>query len=108
MAVAARTRLCQAALTLGDGAGAQGHARHLAALTGGESSDELYRGEAWLAAAMALAGSEPQRTAALLRTATNWLRGTAIDHVPEPFRESFLHRNAVNRELLALAARQPS
>jgi DNA-binding SARP family transcriptional activator len=33
------------------------------------------------------------------------LRCVARDQVPEPFRDSFLHRNPVNRELLALAAR---
>jgi hypothetical protein len=38
----------------------------------------------------------------------DWVLRTARDEVPEPFRDSFLHRNPVNRELLAVAARLAS
>lgn len=103
--VAARTRLCDAAFALGRVDEAVLHALPLAALAAGHSSDETYRGEAWLAAARALAGPCPERAATLLRRAAAWLRDTAQNHVPASFRESFLHRNAVNRELLALAQR---
>ncbi|MEO8806349.1 MAG: AAA family ATPase [Burkholderiaceae bacterium] len=41
-----------------------------------------------------------------LDSAVEWIKTRALPNVPEPFRDSFLHRNAVNRELLALAANQ--
>ena len=106
--IAAHTRLCDAAFALGRAGEAVQHALPLAALAAGHSSDETYRGEAWLAAARALAGPCPEQAATLLRSAAAWLRETAQNHVPAPFRESFLHRNAVNRELLALAQRLPT
>jgi hypothetical protein len=34
------------------------------------------------------------------------VRETAQQHVPEPFRDSFVHRNAVNAALLATAQRR--
>ena len=34
-----------------------------------------------------------------------WLRDAAERHVPPEYRDSFLNRNAVNRELLRLAIR---
>jgi hypothetical protein len=103
--VVARTRLCQAAMALGHLAEAARHARPLAALTDGESCDDLYRGEVWLAAHQALAQTDPQAAAQLLVKAMNWLHETCRHQVPEPFRDSFLQRNPVNRALLALAAR---
>ena len=105
--VAARTRLCEAALALGRADEAAHHAMLLAALAAGHSSDETYCGEAWLAAARGLAQPCPEQAATLLRSAAEWLRYTAQNQVPASFRESFLHRNAVNRELLALAQRLP-
>ena len=106
--IAARTRLCEAAFALGRVDEAVLHALPLAALAAGHSSDETYCGEAWLAAARALAGPCPEQAATLLRSAAAWLRETAQNHVPASFRESFLHRNGVNRELLALAQRLPT
>lgn len=102
---AARTRLCQAAFTLGHVAEAARHARQIVALADGVGSADMYRGEVWLAAYRALALIDPQAAAAALHAASTWLHETARSHVPEPFRESFLHRNPVNRELLALAQR---
>ena len=102
---AARTRLCQAAFALGHVAEAARHARQIVALADGVGSDDVYRGEVWLAAHRALAPIDPQAAATALHVAETWLHETARSHVPEPFRESFLHRNPVNRELLALAQR---
>jgi len=45
------------------------------------------------------------RADACLKEAVNWIRRAEDVHVPAEFRESFLHRNPVNRELLALARR---
>ena len=101
--VGARTRLCQAAFALGHFAEAARHARPLAEFAAGDGSDDLYRGEGWLAAHRALARVDRARAAAVLQTADKWLHQTAELRVPEPFRESFLHRNPVNRELLTLA-----
>jgi hypothetical protein len=103
--VVARTRLCQAALALGHVSEAVRHARPLAPLANGESCDDLYRGEVWLAAHQALAQADPQAAAQLLVKVMNWLHETCRHHVPEPFHDSFLQRNPVNRALLALAAR---
>lgn len=41
-----------------------------------------------------------------LRRAYDWIHRVALPTVPEPFRESFLHRNAVNRAVLAAASRE--
>jgi hypothetical protein len=41
----------------------------------------------------------------VVRRGAQWLQRTAADEVPSEFRDSFLHRNPVNRELLVLATR---
>jgi hypothetical protein len=46
------------------------------------------------------ASGSAERSAALLAEALGWLRLTALPQVPEAFRDSFLHRNPVNRALL--------
>jgi DNA-binding SARP family transcriptional activator len=63
----------------------------------------LPRSEVWLNAARALraAGEEAAPT---LQAGRAWLQATAAAHVAEPFREAFLQRNPVHRELLSLAA----
>jgi hypothetical protein len=65
-----------------------------------------YPGELWLHCARALgAAGDDAASLDVLRRGAAWLRATARDHVPSEFRDSFMHRNPVNRELLALAAR---
>jgi len=105
---AARTRLAQAALALGHVAEAARHGRQLAALADHEGTDDVYRGEVWLAAHRALVATDPSLAAAVIERAHRWVRETAQRHVPEPFRDSFLHRNPVNAELLAAAQRSPA
>ena len=102
---AARTRLCQAALALGHGAEAARQGRQLALLADHDGCDELYRGEIWLTAHRALATPDPDLATAVLGRGLAWLRDTAREHVPAVMRDGFMHRNPVNRELLALAAR---
>lgn len=51
------------------------------------------------------ASGSAERAAALLAEALGWLRLTALPQVPEAFRDSFLHRNPVNRALLNAEAR---
>jgi DNA-binding SARP family transcriptional activator/tetratricopeptide (TPR) repeat protein len=59
----------------------------------------------WLVYQAHAAVGEPAASG-LLRDAARWVRETAASHVPEPFRDAFLHRHPVNRPLLALADRQ--
>lgn len=60
----------------------------------------------WLhcARALRLAGGD-HKADELLFKGREWLRSTAAEHVPEPFRDSFLNRQPVHRELLAVASR---
>ncbi len=63
-----------------------------------------YTPEAGLVAgkALKLAGETAAADRAL-RDAVDWVRRRALPQVPAPFIDSFLHRNPVNRELLARA-----
>ena len=54
--------------------------------------------------ALQMAG-HTETAARVLRLGGTWLKEQAMPHVPAPFMESFLHRNPVNRELLAALAR---
>jgi hypothetical protein len=101
----AEVRAAQAALRGGAVDAAAAHAHRALALFEEVEPHSLYRAEVWLGAAQALEASDPARAAAVLRHAQQWIRDTARERVPEPFRDSFLQRNGVNRELLALAAR---
>jgi hypothetical protein len=67
----------------------------------------LLPAELWLncGRALAAAGDAAHATEVLARD-HDWLHSTAAEQVPEPFRDGFLHRNPVNRELLALASRR--
>jgi DNA-binding SARP family transcriptional activator len=66
----------------------------------------VYRGVVWLVLyrVLAAAGDNASVREVLLQ-AGEWLHQTARRFVPPEFRESFLSRNAVNRELLLQAAR---
>jgi DNA-binding SARP family transcriptional activator len=77
----------------------------LALFDAGYAPESMYRPEAHLVAWRALtqAGAHAEAAAAL-RAGTDWIRGQALPQVPAPFIDSFLHRNPVNRELLAAAA----
>lgn len=84
----------------------------LGAFEEGLAPEGLYRAEAWWVAHQALA-AHGDRDAAdrALRDASQWLRQVAMPQVPAAFLDSFLHRNAANRALLAAsaaAARDPS
>jgi len=67
--------------------------------------DFAYTPEAWLLAAQALrAAGEAKAAHAALSAGQHWVRTQALPEVPAPFIDSFLHRNPVNRELLALVS----
>ncbi|MBX3605387.1 MAG: AAA family ATPase [Piscinibacter sp.] len=106
LVLSADLRASAAARRLGDDAAAHRHAQAAIELfdTGVEPLG-LYRAEVWLTAVPALRAAAPARADSLQATALRWLNETAGQRVPAEFRDSFLHRNEVNRELLALAAR---
>jgi DNA-binding SARP family transcriptional activator len=65
----------------------------------------LYRPEVWLNAALAMraSGLEEQANQQLAK-AREWIMNCVSSaQVPEPFVDSFLHRNPINREVLSLA-----
>jgi DNA-binding SARP family transcriptional activator len=51
------------------------------------------------------AAGQHERAAAVLASAIDWLRLTALPQVPDAFRDSFLTRNPVNRALLTAESR---
>jgi DNA-binding SARP family transcriptional activator len=81
----------------------------LALVAEGYAPESMYRPEANLVAgrALAQAGAHAEAAAAF-KAGSDWVRSHALPHVPVPFLDSFLHRNPVNRELLAAAARLPA
>ncbi len=70
----------------------------------GRTNTFLLPGELWLHAGRALLAADDPKALEVLAQGREWVRRTTQDEVPEPFRDSFLHRNPVNRELLALPA----
>jgi tetratricopeptide (TPR) repeat protein len=78
----------------------------LALAAQGRQNTVLLPAELWLHATRALqAAGDTDAAQRVLKEGRCWLHQTAREQVPEPFRESFLHRNPANRALLALAAR---
>lgn len=79
----------------------------LALLERGVAPDSMYRPQAWWLAHQALAAAgRPDDAARALDQGAVWVTRVALPQVPPAFIDSFLHRNAVNRELLAAAARR--
>jgi hypothetical protein len=101
----AETRCALAAARAGLTLEAAGYAREALARLRDTLPTNLYRGEVWLAAAQAFSDHAPDEQAAVLRDARLWIESTASHRVPEPYRDSFLHRNPANREILAWASR---
>jgi DNA-binding SARP family transcriptional activator/tetratricopeptide (TPR) repeat protein len=86
------------------GAGAD-DARRALELAGRVEASLRYRGEVWLMAALALRNAgHAAEAAATAHLGATWVRDTAEHQVDAEFRESFLRRNPVNRQLLALAS----
>jgi len=71
-------------------------------LRDGYVPDFVYTPEAWWVAGQALhAAGEPAAARAALAAGRLWVQDQALPQVPAPFINSFLHRNPVNRALLA-------
>jgi hypothetical protein len=68
--------------------------------------NDLYRGELWLVAArIVLAAGRDGEARQMLHDAETTIRSITDESVPPEFRDSFLNRNPVNRDLLTLATR---
>ena len=86
---------------------ARGEALAALALADERQTTALLPAELWLNCGRALAAAgDAAHAAEVLKRGHDWLHKTAAEQIPEPFRDSFLHRNPVNRELLALASRR--
>ncbi len=94
-----------AAAAVCDPARAGHEAREALALAEGHQTTVLLPAELWLHAGQAiLASGDREAAQAVMQQGRDWLQRTARDHVPGPFRDSFLQRNPVNRSLLASSA----
>jgi len=109
LAQSARVREVESLVRAGDASEAASLARGLVANLDACHPSDLYAAEAWWVAYRALDGDADAagRVAAreALRRAQGWIREVAACHVPDEFRDSFLHRNPVNRSVLAAAGR---
>ncbi|MBC7663904.1 MAG: AAA family ATPase [Caulobacter sp.] len=105
-ALTARWRAAAFALEAGDPDRAVAHAHAALDAPADVVADDFYPAERWLIAARAFgAGGRPDDARAALDAGRAWVLHTAETHVGAEFRDSFLRRNRVNAELLALAAR---
>jgi tetratricopeptide (TPR) repeat protein len=68
----------------------------------------LYFPEYMSIAGKALAAAGDDKSASEARsTAIRWIRDVALPNVPAEFKDSFVHRNPINRDLLTRADRRP-
>ena len=67
---------------------------------------DMYLPEAWsIGHDVLTANGDASGAAVLLARAIEWIEQTALPNVPPTYRDSFLHRNPVNRRLLTAASR---
>ncbi|MBL8326960.1 MAG: AAA family ATPase [Rubrivivax sp.] len=102
-----RARAIEAMTKAGCTAEAAAAARELLRTDAAATPCGLYLPEYWWILSCALRADGDHDSAQLaLRSASDWVLRTALPNVAAPFRDSFLNRNAVNRAVLAAAARQ--
>ena len=109
LAQSARIREVDGLVRAGDRVAAAALAQTVLAQLDECHPSDLYLAEAWSTAHRALDADPAARGAAreALRRGQAWVREVAVHHVPEEFRDSFLHRNPVNRSLLTASSREP-
>lgn len=108
MALAAHTRAASCALAQGATGRALPHAEAALRLFADAEPDNFYRGEVWWVCYRALAAAGRQDDAGrVLARGRDWILDIGARRVPAAFRESFLHRNVVNRDILNAARRLP-
>lgn len=106
LALAAHVRAAGCALTQDAPLRARPHAEAALHLAQDFEPDSFYLPELWLVSARVFAAcGDDAESAAALQAGAAWVMRVHDAHVPAPFRDSFLHRNPVNRELLTLASR---
>ncbi|MFO1311399.1 MAG: AAA family ATPase [Burkholderiales bacterium] len=106
LALGAHVRAAACALLLGAPRRALPHVEAALRLAPEFETDSMYRGELWLVSAKVyVAAGSDGLGRRMLTEGSDWVTGIADRHVPASFRESFLSRNPVNRELLELALR---
>jgi DNA-binding SARP family transcriptional activator len=106
LALGAHVRAAACALAQDAARRALPHVEAALRLAADFETDSMYRGELWLVAAQVYAAAgEPQLAERTLAEGCAWVRELAEHHVPAEFRDSFLNRNPVNRELLRLQSR---
>lgn len=106
VALAGHVRAAACALALGAPRRAWPHVESALHLATHFVPDSFYLPEMWLVAAqvtVALGLDDDARR--MLAEAMAWVTNVHDKNVPAAFRDSFLHRNPVNRDLLALASR---
>lgn len=104
-ALTARLRAAAFAHEAGDRDRAVAYARAALEAPADVVADDLYPAERWLIAARAFeAGGRTDDARSAIEAGRAWVQQTAETQIGAEFRDSFLHRNRVNVELLALAA----
>jgi DNA-binding SARP family transcriptional activator/tetratricopeptide (TPR) repeat protein len=104
--IAAQARAARLAATLGDTRATRRHAQAALALAQQRQPVRQHPAEHWLYAAQAYTAiGDTAAAGAAAQAGAAWVRARADDGVPAEFRDSFLHRQPIHRELLALASR---
>ncbi|MBE7417799.1 MAG: AAA family ATPase [Ideonella sp.] len=106
MVLSARVREVDALRRRGDLAAAAAQAREVMAQAEHRRPHDIYAGEFWwLLAEACAAGGDRDGADTALDAAARWIRA-ALPHVPEAYRDGFVHRHPINRQVLAAAARR--
>ena len=102
--ISAEVLLARALVGVGDAAAALPRARIALALAETYQPDFVDAAEVGQVAYQVLT-LNGESGDAVLRSTVDWIQQTTARHVPAEFRDSFMHRNPVNRDLLAAASR---
>jgi len=108
LALAGHVRAAACALAQGAAARAAPHVDHALHLANTYWPDSFYMPQLWLVGfkVFSALGRHAEATR-VLQTGVAWVNDCEQRHVPAPFRDSFLNRNPVNRELLTLSTQRP-
>ena len=100
--ISAEVLLARALLREGDAQAALPRVRIALGLATSYQPDVVYHAEIGQIAHQVLSANG-ENGAAVLRDTVDWIQHTTASRVPAEFRDSFMHRNPVNRDLLAAA-----
>ena len=102
--ISAEVLLARALMCEGDAQAALPRVRIALGLAASYQPDVVYQAEIGQIAHQVLSANG-ENGAAVLRDTVDWIQHTTASRVPAEFRDSFMHRNPVNRDLLAAASR---